>query len=114
MESKSLELVKAYMLHKGLKSGSDLARSMHVTRATASNWIRGNTHITADIALIICDELGLNLGDTLCAIEQDRAINLKIAQAWGQVRRMYIMSRTRAQFERRKAQLTHIPTKNHH
>lgn len=91
-----------------------MAKVLGVTRATVSNWNMGKTHMTADIAWRICEELGLNGADALCAIEQERAINLKVSQIWGQVRRMYIMSRTRAQFERRKAQVIHIPTKNHH
>jgi plasmid maintenance system antidote protein VapI len=113
MKSKTVELADAYMLHKGFKSGFEMARHLSVTRATVSNWKLGKSHMTPDIAFKIAEELGLNGADILCAIEQDRAVNLSHAQAWGRVRRMYIMSRTRAQFERRK-RTTYPHTHMHH
>jgi len=79
-----------------------MADALGVTRATVSNWAMGKTHMTPAIAFKVSEELGLNPADTICAIEQERALNLLDAQAWGRIRKVYIMSALAAHMRRKR------------
>lgn len=103
MPTKSQELVNAYRTAKRLRSGAAMAEALGVTRATVSNWAMGKTHMTPSIAYRVAEELGLNPADTIIAIEQERSLNLADAQAWGRIRRVYIMSNLSAHLRRKKA-----------
>lgn len=109
MENKTQELLRLFKTEMRLGSGAEVSRALGVTRATVSNWAMGKTHMQPHIVWKVCEAIGVNPADAMCAVEQERALGLLDAQAWGRVRRMYIMSNIGAHM-RRKRLLTYTHT----
>ncbi len=79
-----IELIKQ---EKNLPSNYAVARHFGLSPSTLTNYSKGNTCFSDEIALKVASELGLNAGIVLADMHAEREKNPDLQGAWAQVAR---------------------------